>query len=255
MRRWVLIALAALGTAGLIGLGVWQVERRAWKLALIERVEQRVHAAPVSAPGPERWASLTRENVEYLKVAATGHFEGRETLVQAVTALGAGFWVMAPFRADDGFTVLINRGFVPAQRRDGTPPAGEAAKAGAPPDIGKASRSAASTGAQPEPVVAGDPTTITGLLRITEPSGGFLRANAPAENRWYSRDVAAISHAQNLSVTAPYFIDADASTDAGAPVGGLTVVTFRNSHLLYAITWFTLALMVAALGVRMARHR
>jgi surfeit locus 1 family protein len=72
--------------------------------------------------------------------------------------------------------------------------------------------------------------------------------------------VEAISNAQHLTGTAPYFIDAEAANAAGSdssrpPVAGLTVVQFRNSHLQYAITWFALALMALALGVRVARNR
>jgi surfeit locus 1 family protein len=258
MKRWGLLLLAALGTAGFLALGVWQLERREWKLALIARVEQRVHAPPVAAPGPPQWPTLNRENAEYRRVTATGRFlEGRETLVRAVTALGAGFWVMAPFRTDEGFTVLVNRGFVPPGRRDAVPSAGPRDPN---PTAGETSDANAA---------------ITGLLRMTEPKGGFLRANAPEQNRWYSRDVDAIAHAQHLAGIAPYFIDVEqtgsasagptstmgASADATAasseasrqPVGGLTVVTFRNSHLTYALTWFTLAIMVGAFGVRLAR--
>ncbi|MEJ1963179.1 MAG: SURF1 family protein [Gammaproteobacteria bacterium] len=243
MKRVVLLVLAALGTAGLIGLGVWQLERRVWKLALIERVEQRVHAAPIAAPGPAQWPSLDRDNAEYLRLSATGQFlQNRPAFVQAVTTLGAGFWVMAPFQTDAGFIVLVNRGFVTPEQRDSVARAGYGGVPAAP---------VADTAEQ-----AAGRLTLTGLLRMTEPNGGFLRANVPADDRWYSRDVAAISHAQHLSGTAPYFIDADASPRAGqVPVGGLTVVAFRNSHLLYAITWFTLALMVGALGVRISRQR
>jgi surfeit locus 1 family protein len=89
-------------------------------------------------------------------------------------------------------------------------------------------------------------TTVTGLLRISETGGAYLRANEPAANRWYSRDVAAIAAARGLTDVAPYFIDADASggqSDAG-PIGGLTVIAFSNNHLQYALTWFGLALMV-----------
>jgi surfeit locus 1 family protein len=89
-------------------------------------------------------------------------------------------------------------------------------------------------------------------LRISEPKGAFLRRNDPANSRWYSRDVDAIAHAQGLQRVAPFFIDADAaSLNAGVapdakptyPVGGLTVIAFHNSHLVYAITWYGLALM------------
>lgn len=226
-RLWIVSVLALFGTLGLSALGVWQLERREWKLDLIERVNQRVHAPPVAAPGPAQWPTLNKENAEYLRVHVTGEFiEGRETLVQAVTELGGGFWVMAPLRTDQGFVVLVNRGFVPSDQRD------------------------------PAPRALTGTVSIIGFLRMSEPGGAFLRNNAPSENRWYSRDVAAISHAQGLSGTAPYFIDADASTtaDPRQPVGGLTVIRFHNSHLVYAVTWFTLALMVALLGIFMARH-
>jgi surfeit locus 1 family protein len=91
------------------------------------------------------------------------------------------------------------------------------------------------------------PVLVTGLLRIGEPHGGFLRRNDPKDGRWYSRDVAAIAAARGLSprLTAPYFIDADATPNPGGlPVGGLTVIAFPNSHLVYALTWYGLALLV-----------
>src|ERR1700749_1282323 len=107
MKRWLLIAVAAFATVGFGALGVWQVERRAWKLALVERVEQRIHAAPVAAPGPQDWPAITRDNAEYRRVTATGRFlYGRQTRVRAVTELGEGFWLMAPLRTDRGFTVF-----------------------------------------------------------------------------------------------------------------------------------------------------
>jgi surfeit locus 1 family protein len=226
-KLWVVVTLSLLGTIGLSALGVWQVERREWKLDLIERVEKRARAAPSAAPGPPQWPAVNKEDFEYQRVQVSGHFLGtRELLVQAVTERGGGFWVMAPFRTDDGFVVLVNRGFVSPEARD------------------------------PALRVQAGRVTLTGLLRVSEPGGAFLRDNAPGENRWYSRDVAALSHALELTGTAPYFIDADANSTAGArmPVGGLTVIRFHNSHLVYAITWFTLALMVAALGVHIARH-
>ncbi len=210
--------LALLGIAGLTGLGIWQAQRLGWKLSLIERVETRIRANPVLAPGPERWPAIGAD--EYLRVTLAGHFlHNRETLVQAVTELGGGFWVMTPLVTDAGFTVLVNRGFVPPDRRDRISRA-EGLPAGA--------------------------VTVTGLLRLSEPGGGFLRANAPAEGRWHSRDVAAITQAHGLKDAAPYFVDADATPSPGGfPVGGLTVLRFANNHLVYALTWFALALMLA----------
>lgn len=219
----VLIALAlcaALMFAGFAALGIWQVERRAWKLDLIERVDQRVHATPSAAPGPDQWPQVNAAADEYRRVSASGTFlHGHETLVQATTALGSGYWVLTPLRMADGSALLVNRGFIPPERRD------------------RATRSA------DEPT---GETTVTGLMRMTEPGGSFMRRNDPAANRWYSRDVQAIATARGLDRVAPYFVDAGAAPSRSAqPVGGLTVIAFQNNHLTYAITWFALALMIA----------
>jgi surfeit locus 1 family protein len=100
---------------------------------------------------------------------------------------------------------------------------------------------------------AGERAEISGLLRVTEPKGGFLRSNEPAADRWYSRDIAAIAGARGLTVVAPYFIDAAATAGLGPPVGGLTVVSLPNNHLVYAITWFVLAVMAGSAGIYLVR--
>ncbi|RST49157.1 SURF1 family protein [Variovorax sp. DXTD-1] len=214
---------AALAFAGFVALGNWQVERRAWKLDLIARVEQRVHTPASEAPTPDRWPQINAAADEYRHLRIAGTFlHDKETLVQASTRLGAGFWVLTPLQAADGTTVLVNRGFVPPEARD------------------RAMRAATESKGE---------TVVTGLLRIAEPKGGFLRRNDPATDRWFSRDVQAIAAARGLNHVAPYFVDAEAAPSApGAapswPAGGLTVIAFPNSHLVYAITWYGLALMV-----------
>ncbi|MDB5653910.1 MAG: Surfeit locus 1 family protein, partial [Tardiphaga sp.] len=95
----------------------------------------------------------------------------------------------------------------------------------------------------------------TGLLRVSEPKGGFLRSNDPAADRWFSRDVAAIAQKRGLAEVAPYFIDAAAVPGVAVPVGGLTVISLPNNHLVYAITWFVLAAMVGYFAVRLFRTR
>ena len=230
--------------AGFVALGVWQVERRAWKLELIERVESRVHAPAVPAPGPDQWAQVDAPRDAYRHVTVTGTFlHDSETLVQATTGLGGGYWVLTPLQQADGTVVLVNRGFVPPAQR---------------------ARQAHAAGESEGPV------TVTGLLRVSEPDGTFMRDNDPEGDRWYSRDVEAIAAARGLDHVAPYFIDADAApgqaaapatapasasasgaaAGAGpvAPVGGLTVIAFHNNHLVYAITWFVMALMMLGVG-------
>ncbi len=213
--RMALVGLFALvAFAGLVALGTWQVHRRAWKLDLIAQVQARIHAAPVPAPGPAEWPAIDAR-AAYRRVRIDGRFIGdRQTLVQAATERGAGWWVMTPLRSTEGFVLLVDRGFV-AHRAAPPPPGG--------------------------------PVRVTGLLRVSEPGGGFLRANDPAADRWYSRDVAAIARRRGLGQVAPYFIDADATPGSTSdPVGGMTVIAFPNNHLVYALTWYGLAMMVAA---------
>ena len=230
IARFALLSGLAICFICFVALGVWQLERRVWKLDLIQRVESRIHAAPIPASGPAAWSSITAARDEYRCVVVSGRYlPDADTRVQAVTAIGAGYWLLTPLQRRDGSIVLVNRGFVAP---DWTPdPLHESATAS---DI-----------------------RVTGLLRLTEPGGGFLRKNQPTTERWYSRDVQAMAAAQGLHRVAPYFIDADGihdgrntadttDTAADGPVGGLTVVRFRNHHLQYALTWFALALMVVA---------
>lgn len=216
------LLVGVLAVAGLCALGIWQVHRRAWKLDLIARVNSRVHAAPAAPPGPDQWPRISAERNEYQRVRIAGRLlTGLDTRVQAVSALGGGFWVITPLATDAGYRVLVNRGFVPSGWR-------ENAREG--------------------------PVVVTGLLRMSEPGGGFLRRNDPAHDRWFSRDVAAIALARGVGRVAPYFVDADATAAADAPVGGLTVIRFPNNHLIYAITWFGLALMAACGTAMFARE-
>ena len=217
-------------------LGTWQVFRLQWKLDLIAKVDARVHAAPTPAPGSAQWPQVSAASDEYRRVMLSGRYLYSKTVaVQATTDLGSGSWLLTPLQADSGELVLINRGFV------STAPI----------------RLIASTAPD-----AKTPSTVTGLLRMSESGGGFLRENAPADNRWYSRDVQAIAAARGLGAVAPYFVDADRASsqadaanapDAQKPVGGLTVIAFHNSHLVYALTWYALALMIAAAGFWVVR--
>jgi surfeit locus 1 family protein len=219
-----LILAALLFFAVFMALGTWQLERRTWKLDLLARIQERVHAAPVPAPEPAQWPGINAAADEYRPIRASGIFlHDHETLVQAVTDLGAGYWVLTPLKGADGSVILVNRGFVPPERRNA------------------ASRAAANP--------PGD-VTVTGLLRVTEPGGTLLRRNEPSMDHWYSRDVAAIAASRQLRQVAPYFIDAapgagNGGAAAEGPIGGLTVLNFSNNHLSYALTWFALALLTA----------
>jgi len=209
-----------------LALGTWQLYRMQWKHALVDRVNQRVHTEPVAVPPHGKWPFITADNSEYLHVQASGTLLlGQTTLVQASTQHGLGYWVMTPLQTASGDIILVNRGFVSDRK------AGEAA----------------------EP----HPATVTGLLRMSEPVGRVLRKNDPANQRWYSRDVQAIAAARGLGQVAPYFIDADANPaqEAGQPIGGLTVIAFNDNHLVYALTWYALALMIIGFTWQINRNK
>lgn len=206
MMRRALIVLSVLGVALFLALGVWQVERLRWKTALIAEVTHRLWQAPVAAT-PEG-------GPEYSRLKVWGRYGAADIKVKAVTALGAGYWVMTPLTTAQGWKVWINRGFV-------------------------------AEGVSPLPPPAHQ--EIVGLLRLTQAGGGFLRANDPVAGRWFSRDTGAMSAAEGIT-TVPWFLDAEAGEAAplpGQPIPGQTVVAFPNHHLQYALTWFALALLLS----------
>jgi surfeit locus 1 family protein len=199
-----------------------------------------VHAAALAAPAMAQWPQLNAEADDYRRVQLRGVPLYAST-TQALASLdrGIGYWIMTPLCTADGGIVMVNRGFIAAGEGGWKP---QAAPAAAPAEACK--------------TAAGPAVTVSGLLRLSEP-GGRLRKNEPARNYWYTRDVQAIARARGLPAVAPYFIDADAASaqalgavDGAAgsvtPAGGLTVISFPNNHLVYAITWYGLALMVAA---------
>lgn len=220
----------------LVGLGTWQMERRAWKEDLVAMVRARTAQAPAPVPARAHWADLTPAQDEYRPVVATGTFDhGRETLIYAVLSdargpyHGPGYWVITPLLLADGAVVLVNRGFVPQDRRD------------------PASRQAGQ--------VEG-PVTVTGLLRFAEDPSWFVPDNDPARDAWYRRVPGQIAAARGLSGAALFLIDADATPNPGGlPVGGETRLSFPNRHLEYALTWYGLAATLVGVGAAFAIAR
>lgn len=216
--------MLAVALASFLALGGWQVQRLSWKQELIARVEARVHATPVGLPEDLHLASVESDTLEYLRVSVEGVYAAPHTvLVRAATELGTGYWALTPLRLWDGRLIWVNRGFVPA---------------GTTTDAARAS-------------VPEGTSEVIGLLRSSEPGGSLLQSNRPGDDRWYSRDIAALSVARKTGPAAPVFIDAQqerALSPKGSvtPVPGLTVVSFPNNHLGYALTWFVLAGLSAA---------
>lgn len=223
------VALCAI----LVGLGVWQLQRRTTKQALIATIAARAAEAPQALPDPAEWPRLRPQDYEYRHVAFEGTFEhDKEALVfRASGGTGAkepGYLVLTPMRLASGATVVVNRGFVPEGRLDPM-------------------RSLTGTTSE---------ARITGLMRAPEPRNLFTPTDDPSQNRYYTRDPATIAAHWGLRPAAPFSIDADASDDPGSwPRGGAAEIRITNNHLGYALTWFALAAAAAAIFGTYARSR
>ncbi|GGZ03390.1 SURF1-like protein [Novosphingobium colocasiae] len=210
------------------------MQRIHWKQDLIARVDARVHAGPVDLPADGVLAGSPRAT-EYLRVRLRGVYAGQASaLVRASTELGTGYWAMTPMRIADGRTLWVNRGFVPA----GTPLA------------------------KVRDAVPRGPVALVGLLRLDEPGGSLLQANRPQDDRWYSRDTAALAQARGIGRVARVFVDVQQERaqdqrrgQGAAPVPGLTVIRFADNHLAYALTWLAMAVLSFAAAWRSVRPR
>ena len=214
--------LALLGLAVLLGLGTWQVERKAWKEALIATIAQRLAAAPVPLPGRAQWARLDAASDEFRRVVFTATFlNDQEALVYTTGSslrsdvTGVGYWVFAPARLADGALVMVDRGFVPEGRRDQKTRA--------------------------DGQVAG-PTEVVGVLRWPDPVGLFTPAADPKANLWFVRDPAAMAAAKGIGPVAPFYVEQEGPLPPGGlPRPGSLHPSLPNNHLGYAITWYGLA--------------
>lgn len=235
--------MAVLGLAILLGLGTWQLNRRAWKEELLATIARRMAAAPIDR---EAWLKRRcREpaavglaaSCEFLAVRLTGSFEhARESHVYTIAPRvngigGVGYWIMTPFRlAGSQDQIYVSRGFVPLESK------------------------AAATRVAGQ--IEGE-TVITGLVRSAEPRGTFTGANDPKANIYYLRNPAefadpAIAAGQAQAT----FVDLISPTPPGGlprPTAGS--VEIPNRHLEYALTWYGLALTLAGVFVAFASAR
>ncbi len=222
--------LTLVGIAILIGLGVWQLDRKTWKENLIATVTARITRAPQDLPPRASWPRLVQAGSEYTHVTFPAEFlQGQEALVYTAGSpfrpdvKGPGYWVFAPAQLAGGSIVLVNRGFVPADAKD---PATRAAGA-------------------PHGTIE-----LVGVMRWPETAGLFTPAADPKGNVWYLRDPNGMAAAKKWASAAPFYIDLEAPVPPGGlPKPGKLDVNLTDNHLQYAITWFGLALALAGVYV------
>jgi cytochrome oxidase assembly protein ShyY1 len=209
-----LVALAAFLV--LVGLGTWQLQRKAWKEGLVAAMHERLAAAPVDLPPASQWASLNVDSAEFRRVKFHAQFtEGRGVYVYvAGSALRddikePGYFAFAPARLDDGTAVVVNRGYIPMDQQTGWP--------------------------------AGT-MEVVGYLRWPESRPWFLSDTNSASETWFVRDHRAMAAAKAWGDVAPFYVDQESPVPAsGLPRPAALTVNLRNDHLQYAVTWFGLA--------------
>jgi surfeit locus 1 family protein len=234
-RAVAILILLAAAFSVLVALGTWQVYRLQWKEGLLAAIDERVNAEPVELAEAERRYRMDG-SVEYWPVTARGTFLHSGERHFFTTWKGqSGFNLYTPLMLADGRAVFVNRGFVPYDRKDAA--------------------------TRPEGQIEGV-NEIAGLARdpLGEKPSFIVPDNEPDKNVFYWKDITAMAQTANLPAgteVLPFFIDAgDAPVPGGRPAGGVTLIDLPNSHLQYAITWYGLALALAAVALfRFRRHR
>ena len=209
------------------GLGTWQIYRLQWKKGKIRELESRTQAEPIPLPDDILNEGKISE-MNYRNVLVQGHFDhtkeiyiGPRPLNKAGQHPGgggllsgrsqSGYQIVTPFVLDNGDRILVNRGWVPKNKKD------------------------------PSSRLEGqilDHIKLTGIIRSGEQRPQFTPKIADNASDWHYCDVERIASILN---TLPVLIDADSrSTVPNGPIGGQTTVTLRNEHLQYIITWYSL---------------
>jgi surfeit locus 1 family protein len=219
-----ILALIAFG--GLIGLGNWQLDRKAWKEDLVATLNQRLAAEPADLPPRPRWHDLDPAKDEFRRVRFAAELAPNdEALIYTSGSSlrpdisGPGYWVFAPARLADGSVVVVNRGFVPEGRQD------------------PETRSAGTISGRID---------LVGVMRWPESPGWFTPRADPTRNLWFVRDQLAVADSKRWGEVAPFFVELESPPPPGGlPRPGPLKVNLPNDHLQYAITWYGLALVLA----------
>jgi surfeit locus 1 family protein len=228
---------AGLAFVVLIGLGTWQIQRKAWKEALIASLTTQLAAPPVALPASADWPNLDPAHQEYQRVKFSAQFDyADEALVFAAPSAfrpdvsGPGYWVFTPAHVAGGGLVMVNRGFVPDGRQD------------------------------PKFRAAGDlpgAIDIVGVMRWPDSRHWFTPSDDPAHNVWFTRDPGAIAAAKGVGqgpgALAPFYVEQETPVPPGGlPQPGKIVVDLPDNHLQYAVTWYGLAAVLVVVFVTWA---
>jgi surfeit locus 1 family protein len=212
-----LTVATAIALAILVALGVWQLQRLKWKVALLANIAA-AEAAPARPIEPVLNALANGHDVEFTRVTVTCRGLARAPALELYALrnaeIGARLISNCPVTSALYRSILVDRGFVPdtVSARPLVDPADTR------------------------------PATITGVLRAPERGNFMTPKNAPSH--WYRHDVAAMGAALKAAgPIAPVFLMAETSSnpDFKALEPAPFPIDIPNRHLGYALTWFGLA--------------
>ena len=208
-----------------IGLGVWQLERRVEKHALIAVLTERLAAEPVPLPLASEWSKLTPEKDEFRRVRFKAAFAQPDAMVYSAGSAvredisGPGTWAFVPARLPGGEIIIVNAGFVQNTMQDRAEQDRVVAR-----------------------LVTGASIDLVGYVRFPEHAGWLTPAANVAKRLWFVRDHLDMARALGWGEVAPFYIDLEQPMPlSGIPKPGPLQVHLKDDHLQYAITWFALA--------------
>ena len=208
-----IITVAAL--ALLIGLGVWQLKRMAWKETLIAQYELARTFPPIDI-STGKAPPIT--SLEFRTVKLTGMFlhDKELHLVGRYYRGELGYHVLTPFQIPGKQDLLlVNRGWIPAEKK--------------------------AHDTRPETLIEGN-VTLTGMVKAPRRRGMFTPEHRAKDNLWMWADLPAMSDATGLPLLPVVIQTRDPAHDGSSlPVPGTGDVTLHNDHFGYALTWFAIA--------------
>ena len=224
-----------------VGLGLWQLQRRVEKHALIAALTERVAAAPVPLPPNSQWSALTPDHDEFRRVSFTATYQARlDAMVYSSGSAvrddisGPGTWAFIPARLPTGQIVAVDAGFIPNTMQDRS----------------RQDRAVAQ-------LITNKPVMLTGYIRFPVAAGLLTPDVEHAKRLWFARDHLEMARALGWGEVAPFYIDLEQPVpESGIPKPGPLKVYLPDNHLQYAITWFALAgAVVIAFGVWLRAQR
>ena len=211
MRRfWFIIFIGFAGTAFLLYLGKWQIDRLYWKVDVLKKIDQKIAAAPVLLP-----AEPSESVHKYLSVEISGQLLQESIRVLASKKrYGAGYRIIHVFRTN-GRRLLVDLGFVGLETDY---------------DIDLSSD-----------------ISLVGNLHWPDELDNFTPEPDLENNIWFARDVERVASALQ---TEPILIILKDSTLKDKNIKPMPIDTTHipNDHLQYAITWFSLAIIWALMS-------